>query len=72
MELGPANSDGDEAGGSGKGGRGGEGTIRVLGCPLPRWARWPAVCAFAFFLVKGLVWLSLPLMVVGWRSCSAH
>ena len=43
-------------------------TVRVLGCPLPKWARWPAVLAFLFFLVKGLIWLAL--LAVGVRSVS--
>jgi hypothetical protein len=46
-------------------------TIRVLGCPLPRWARWPVLGAFLFFLIKGLLWLSLPAIVVAWRSWAA-
>ncbi len=43
-------------------------TVRVLGCPVPRWARWPAVLAFSFFLIKGLLWLAL--LAVGWKSIS--
>ncbi len=43
-------------------------TVRVLGCPVPKWARWPAVLAFLFFLVKGLIWLAL--LAVGVRSVS--
>jgi len=47
----------------------GAATLRVLGCPMPRWARWPAVLTFTFFLLKGLLWLSLPALIVMWRRC---
>lgn len=46
--------------------------VKVLGCPLPRWGRWGAVAAFMFFLIKGLLWLSLPAILVAWRSCSGE
>lgn len=41
--------------------------VRVLGCPVPKWARWPVAGAFMFFLIKGLVWIALGLLV-WWRS----
>ena len=36
-------------------------------CPLPRWARWTGLAAFLFFLLKGLAWMGL-LLLVWWRS----
>jgi hypothetical protein len=42
--------------------------VRVMGCPLPKWARRVGLAAFVFFLVKGLLWLLVPAAVVWWGS----
>lgn len=41
-------------------------TVRVLGCPLPKWARRVGAVAFMFFLVKGLLWLLIPAGLFAW------
>lgn len=43
---------------------------RVLGCPLPKWARRMGLAVFLFFLIKGLLWLIIPagLIVWGWLA----
>lgn len=44
---------------------------RVLGCPLPKWARRFGAAAFLFFLIKGLVvWVLLPAALVLWAWLS--
>jgi hypothetical protein len=47
-------------------------SVRVLGCPVPKWCRWPVVAAFMFFLVKGLMWLTVPALLVWSRGCGGE
>ena len=32
-------------------------------CPVPRRWQWVGAAAFAFFLIKGLLWLAIPALV---------
>jgi hypothetical protein len=40
-------------------------------CPIPKQGRWVArlgVAGFMFFLIKGLLWLTVPALIVAWRG----
>jgi hypothetical protein len=37
-------------------------------CPLKPWQRYGVVGVFAFFLIKGLLWLLVPAIILFWRS----
>ena len=63
----------DRAAARGAGAAGGQAaTVRVLGCPLPKWARRLGAVACLFFLVKGLLWLLFPAGLVAWRWWGAE
>lgn len=57
-----------ETGVSGGAESAGAGTARWLGCPVPAWARRLGAAAFLFFLIKGLLWLTVPALLVLWRT----
>ncbi len=53
------------------GGRGrdsAETAAQATPCPLPRAARRLGAAAFLFFLIKGLLWLTVPAALAIWRG----
>lgn len=41
-------------------------------CPVKgKWIRRIGAIGFLFFLIKGLLWLTVPAALVLWRSCAA-
>lgn len=37
-------------------------------CPIPTWLRRVGLIGFTFFLVKGLLWLTIPTLAAWWAS----
>jgi hypothetical protein len=41
-------------------------------CPVKnRWIRRIGAAGFLFFLIKGLLWLTVPAAIAVWRGCAA-
>lgn len=41
-------------------------------CPVKsRWLRRIGAAGFLFFLIKGLLWLTVPAAIAVWRGCAA-
>lgn len=41
-------------------------------CPVrSRWVRRIGAAGFVFFLIKGLLWLTVPAAIAVWRGCAA-
>lgn len=52
----------------GRGRDGAETTAESPACPVPRAARRLGAAAFLFFLIKGLLWLTVPAALALWRG----
>ncbi|MFN7021108.1 MAG: hypothetical protein ACK4WH_07255 [Phycisphaerales bacterium] len=48
------------------------GVAEAPACPVKnRWLRRIGAAGFMFFLIKGLLWLTVPAAVAVWRGCAA-
>jgi len=49
-----------------------EAAARQETCPVKnRWVRRIGAAGFMFFLIKGLLWLTVPAAIAVWRGCAA-
>lgn len=47
--------------------------VKQEACPVKnRWVRRVGAAGFMFFLIKGLLWLTVPLAIAAWRWCAGE
>ncbi len=49
-----------------------ETAAKAESCPVKnKWVRRVGAAGFMFFLIKGLLWLTVPAAIAVWRGCAA-